>query len=785
MRDKNSTRECIARCDAHRTDLRPSISYVCLYLCACMLLLSPTGNVVAQSQNESTEPSQYIPLKHSAEQVETCLEINKNVFTRHYEKDNLGYASLAEDILDVYIDTLDYRRIIFYDSHVSQFKADYSARMSEILRDCDLKPAFAMFNLYRKLSLERYEKVLDGLDERIQNFDYTLKQQWHTNRKEAELPHPRDQKEADALWHADIKNRVLGMRLRDKTSTETISTIREQISRQQRNMRTIYSEDIFALYMNAYLQLFDTHTSYLPPARSEDFNISMRLSLDGIGAMLQQDEEHTKVVDVLAGGPASQQTDLKAGDRIIGVAQGLGEFENVIGWRLDKVISKIRGPRKSTVRLRIVDGEDVTLEHPKDISIVRDKIKLEKQAAKKDIIEIEYQGHVKRIGVVTLPSFYLDFRAQQLREQDYRSSTRDVSKLLGELEKSQPPIDGLIVDLRNNAGGSLVEANTLTGMFVEQGPSVQVKHSNGRIRRYGKSRRSRYYSKPLAVLMNRTSASASEIFGAAIQDYGRGIVIGTTSYGKGTVQSLHAMSVGQLKITDAKFYRISGASTQRRGVIPDVRYPQVYDTTVVGENVSERALDWDQIGKVRHRNFYDVASIRDELQVRHDARTVDHPEFNYLRRRAQLRAARRERDRVLSLQEATRKVNYEQDKLHQKELDAIRAVAKNTTATKEHKSDKSLSEISTPTASVAKAIVRAAKQQVDQIKKKIQKHGADKKGSSSTSEDPFLVETALVLMDSVSLLDPKQLAAAQTKADTRAPQNISEDAIDSAASPTP
>lgn len=717
---------------------------------------TPTATVSVQKSKDSFV---YSPLTLSAEQTKLCLEINKVVFSRHYAHADVDTKVLAGKTLDTYVGNLDYRRMVLLRGDISTFKHAYAKLMPSALIKCNLKPAYAIFNTYRKKALDRYNKTLQGLEEQIARFDYSVDEVWISDRKKMKLPYPKNRAEADDLWRRNLKNQVLGLELIGKKAPEIVSTIRERLIDERRNLRSLYSSDVLALYINSYLQLLDTHTGYFPPTRSEDFNISMRLSLEGIGAMLRQDGEYTKVTDVLAGGPASKQSNLKSGDRIIGVAQGLGEYENVIGWRLDKVIEKIRGPRNSTVRLKVLAPENNTYEEARDISIVRDKVKLEQQAAKKSVVEVEYEGALRRIGVVTLPSFYLDFSAQRRREADYRSSTRDVSKLLGALEKEGDGIDGLIIDLRNNAGGSLVEANTLTGMFIETGPTVQVRHSDGRVRRHGKLRRSRYYNRPLAVLVNRGSASASEIFGAAIQDHGRGVVIGTTSYGKGTVQSLHTLSKGQVKITDAKFYRISGASTQRRGVIPDVLFPPTYDVELLGEDTLEFALEWDQMTSVRHRHFYDIGSITEQLRQLHAERTLNHPEFEYLRQLAVVRDERKHRrNQGVPLSEEKRKARHEEDKQRKTQLDDIRRPKPVTTT--------ATTTTGTSTSSKTVVIARETTASTDGDNKKIAsthkptERQSERKGESE--EDPFLVETALILLDSMRLLNLGSLAVAPT-----------------------
>jgi len=355
----------------------------------------------------------------------------------------------------------------------------------------------------------------------------------------------------------------------------------------------------------------------------------MSLSLEGIGAVLQTEDEYTKVARLVAKGPADKQGELQPSDRIVAVGQGkAGDLENVIGWRLDQVVELIRGPKDSTVRLEVIPAKAKTPDQRKVITIVRNRVKLEEQAAQKKILEIPDGDDNIRIGVIDIPAFYIDFDAMRRGDKDYKSTTRDVKKLLAELEAED--VDGVVVDLRNNGGGSLQEANELTGLFIEYGPTVQIRHSTRRVWRDGKRLKGDYYDGPLAVLLNRLSASASEIFAGAIQDYQRGIIVGDRSFGKGTVQTLIPLPEGQLKITESKFYRISGDSTQHRGVLPDVEFPTLYNIEEIGESALDRALDWDQINPVRHRSYNDLSTVLPVLRSQFQERSAHNPDFVYL-----------------------------------------------------------------------------------------------------------------------------------------------------------
>ncbi len=404
------------------------------------------------------------------------------------------------------------------------------------------------------------------------------------------------------------------------------------------------SQDVFQIYANALTELYDPHTNYLSPRRSENFNINMSLSLEGIGAVLQLEDEYTKVARLVAKGPADKAGELQPADRIVGVGQGedgrYGRCDRLAAGRGRGVD---QGPQRFRGSPKVLPAKSKSNDEQKTIRIVRNKVKLEEQSAQKKVLEIPNGDEKTKVGVIDIPAFYIDFEAMRRGDKEYKSTTRDVKRLLEELQEEG--VDGIVIDLRNNGGGSLQEANELTGLFIEYGPTVQIRHSSRRVWRDGKRMRSPYYEGPLVVLINRLSASASEIFAGAIQDYQRGIIVGDRSFGKGTVQTLIPLTEGQLKLTESKFYRISGDSTQHRGVVPDVTFPSLYDPEEIGESSLDHALNWDQIASVRHRRYSDVEAIVPQITNLFQQRSAVDPEFIFLE--DQVEMARETRDMTM------------------------------------------------------------------------------------------------------------------------------------------
>ena len=570
-------------------------------------------------------------ISYTDSQRQTIIELIEQLEERHYAR--LTYDDELSSLhLDNYLKALDPGKMFFTREDLASFEK-YRLAMDDDLHVGQLDAGFSIFNHFQKKLETRLQAVLDDLPERIAAMDFSVDEDYLLDTRAREWA--ASEAELDERWRLHLKNQVLSLRLAEKAGDEIAPTLKKRYQNQLKRVQQYNSQDVFQVYANALTELYDPHTNYLSPRRSENFNINMSLSLEGIGAVLQSEDEYTRVARVVPAGPADKQGELRPSDRIIGVAQGeTGDFEDVVGWRLDEVVELIRGPKGSTVRLQVIPAGAAT-DIRREITIVRNQVKLEEQSAQKEIIEVPADdGESLRIGVIDIPAFYIDFEAMRRGDEDYRSTTRDVRRLLEELEAEG--IDGLIVDLRHNGGGSLQEANELTGLFIEYGPTVQIRHASRRVWRDGKRLRSPYYDGPLAVIINRLSASASEIFAGAIQDYERGVIVGDRSFGKGTVQTMVPLTEGQLKLTESKFYRISGDSTQHRGVVPDVLFPSLFDAEEIGESALERALPWDQINPVRHRRYGNVSSMVPRLRELFEARSADNPDLVYLQEQVAL-----------------------------------------------------------------------------------------------------------------------------------------------------
>jgi carboxyl-terminal processing protease len=615
---------------------------------------------LALAKAESTpKPLTWTPvLGNTAEEIVDKLE------SRHYQKQLLDDA-LSAQLLDAYLKSLDPSRMFLQQSDVDSF-ARYRSTLDDTLRKGDLEPGFVIFRRFQDRVTQRLDKTLSTLPATIAAMDFTKSEFLDLNR-DKNPAWPKTQAEADELWHLHLKNTVLGLRLAGK-KPEDISKLLEKRYRNQLTRTRQYSaDDVFQSYMNALAGLYDPHTNYFSPRTSENFNINMSLKLEGIGAVLQADDEYTKVMRLITAGPADKQGELKAADRIVGVGEGKnGEIQDVVGWRLDDVVDLIRGSKGSTVRLEVIPASAKSDAERKRISIMRNEVTLEEQSAKKRVLNITQNGRNLKIGVIDVPEFYADFEAKQRGDAEYKSTTRDVQKLLSELVAED--VNGIIIDLRENGGGSLDEANTLLGLFIDQGPVVQIRPASSRAYIRGKPRSGPYYDGPLAVMTNRLSASASEIFAGAIQDYQRGLIIGDQTFGKGTVQQLMELQHGALKLTESKFYRISGDSTQNRGVLPDVAFPSLYDPKDVGESALDKAMLWDRIPAVQHKVYFDIQPVLSTLQAKHDQRTKTDPEFIFLQGQLALVEEARKHTQ-LSLNEAVRKREMNDDKAKRLELE--------------------------------------------------------------------------------------------------------------------
>jgi len=547
----------------------------------------------------------------------------------HYSRPRID-NSFSSAILDRYLDTLDGNRLYFLSSDISSF-GRYRYELDDRARDGELEPVFEIFNVFRARTEERIGYALTLLE---QEPDFTIEESFRFDR--SEMAWPTTEEEIQDVWRRHVKNAGLSLVLTGKTWEETAEILQERYERVLTRIVQLTADDVFATFMNAMAHTMDPHSSYMSPRDSEEYRIQMSLSYDGIGASLQLTNDYVTVINVIAGGPAQLDGQLKPEDRITGVAQGDdGEVVDVIGWRLDDVVQIIRGPGGTLVRLQILPAGAAPGSPERVLSLVRDKVKLEEQAAKSDRLEITHEGNLYHIGMIRVPSFYLDYAARTRGEEDYTSTTRDVERLVGELQAEG--IDGLVLDLRQNGGGHLSEATELSGLFIERGPVVQLRQTRGNIEVLDDPMPGVVYDGPLAVLVDRYSASASEIFAAAIQDYERGIVIGQQTFGKGSVQNLfnldrfmRAPGYGQLTLTIGKYYRVTGGSTQHRGVLPDIELPSLVDTDTVGESTRDTALPWDQIDPTRFRAETSLDTAIQLLTERHMARVATDPDYNYL-----------------------------------------------------------------------------------------------------------------------------------------------------------
>ncbi len=535
---------------------------------------------------------------------------------------------LSDRMFTQYLRVLDGNRLYFDANDIAEMER-YRDHLHDALTAADLDPAFDIFNRYLRRVGERTEFAIGLLHD---GFDFTTDEEFEFDRREADWAPNREA--LNDIWRKRVKNDWLLLKLADQDEEQIRETLTDRYANLYRRIREFNSEDVFQFFMNAYARSIEPHSAYMSPRSVDNFEISMRLSLDGIGAMLQRDSEYTTIMEIVPGGPADLDGRLQPGDRVVGVAQGDDEMVEVIGWRLDDVVALIRGERETVVRLQVLPAETGLSGPTREIDIVRDQVRLEEQAASSEIIEVPDGSDVRRIGVVSVPVFYVDFQGRARNEPNYRSSTRDTRRLINELKEEG--IDGLVVDLRGNGGGALVEATTMTGLFIDEGPVVQVRDSRGRVSLERDREPGMAWDGPLAVLVDRRSASASEIFAAAIQDYGRGVVVGETTFGKGTVQNLIDLDefsrsensrLGQVRLTMAQFYRIAGGSTQSKGVVPDIILPTPGDPADFGESALEFALPW---GEIDPTDFLPVADLTDlivEARERHEQRLTQDEEL--------------------------------------------------------------------------------------------------------------------------------------------------------------
>lgn len=591
----------------------------------------------------------------------------------HYKKQPLN-DSLSSVVFDEYLKALDFNKSYFLKSDIEKFEP-FRNKFDDFIKEGNLEIPFSIFNLFKKRVNERIEYIKATLKN---EFDFTTNETYKPDREKEDWA--KDENELNEIWRLRLKNEALQIILTGKDFQKAASDLVKRYQNFHKVILQYEAEDVFSIYINSFLQTIDPHTDYFSPVNSDNFNIAMKLSLEGIGAQLRQEGDYTVVASIVPGGPAAKSNLLHEEDKIIGVAQGEdGEMVDVIGWRLDDTIQLIRGKKGTIVRLQILKKEEGDNAIPREIKLVRDQIKLEEQAAKSEIINFDHEGKNFKLGVIKLPSFYTDFEGQRLNKPDYRSTTRDVKNLISKLKEEK--IDGLLIDLRGNGGGSLQEAIQLTGLFIKEGPVVQVRNAQNIIEVDRDPDPTIFYDGPLGVITDRFSASASEIFSAAIQDYGRGIIIGEKTYGKGTVQNLYDLSMmirnnerkaGQLKLTQAKFYRINGSSTQRKGVLPDVIFPSQYDEDEFGESSRPSALPWDQINTTQFSKYLDLNKVIPILQKKHEDRTKNDIEYQLIVDEInENKQARKQKEFSLNLE--TRKKQKEEAEAKKKKRDEEKA----------------------------------------------------------------------------------------------------------------
>ena len=658
--------------------------------------------------------------------------------------------TLSQDVFKRYFEALDGGKQFFTAADVERF-SPYRTKMDDAIRSGDLAPAYEIFTVYKQRVGQRVAFARALLK---QDFDFNGDERWEYDREDA--PWAADGKALDAIWKKSVMNDWLRLKLAGKKPDDIRKTLDKRYANLQRSINELKTEDVFQTFLNAYTSAIDPHTDYFTPRTAENFNQSMSLSLEGIGAVLQRQDDLVAVREIVRGGQADLSGKLKVGDRIVAVGQGKsGPLTDVIGWRIDDVVAQIRGKKDTQVRIEYIPVEAGIDGKHAQVTITRQKVKLEEQAAKAETITLPASAGEaeRRIGVIKLPAFYQDFEGRRRNPNDFNSATRDIAKLL--VQFKEQGVDGVVMDLRNNGGGSLDEAVELTGLFIDKGPVVQVRESGGRVTVNSDRKTGVAWEGPLAVLINRGSASASEIFAGAIQDYGRGLVIGETSFGKGTVQNMvdldrwpanEAPRFGSVKLTIAQFFRVAGGSTQHKGVVPDIAFPVSVDASEYGENTYDNALPWTRIAAVPHTQYGNFAPLLPRLEALHAARSAKDKEFQWWSEDvAQFRAEAAKK--YVSLNEAERRAERDRQETQRKQRQAER---------------KALGLALDPLAEdLADDGLGASERDI--VKDAQREKLADKR------PDPLLRESAAILSDAISVLGQDRKLSAQVLPDSPGP----------------
>lgn len=620
-------------------------------------------------------------LQPDRDEVIASLNVVELLKRHHYSKPPLDDAR-SMIIYDSYLKLLDPSRSYFLASDIAEFDK-WKNQFDDFLKSGDLKPGFTIYKRYLDRVKARLDFTLAELNKGVDKFDFTVKENLLIDRKDA--PWLKTTAELDDLWRKRVKDEVLRMKISGKEPKAIQELLTKRYKNQLARLDQTRAEDIFQAYINTFAMSYDPHTNYLSPDNAENFDINMSLSLEGIGAVLQSDNDQVKVVRLVPAGPADKTKQVAPADKIIGVAQGDKEMVDVVGWRLDEVVKLIRGPKGSVVRLEVIPASNAPNDQTsKIVAITREAVKLEEQAAKKSVLKLKQDGKDYKLGIIEIPAFYLDFKAFRAGDPDYKSTTRDVKKLLTELQKDK--VDGVVIDLRNNGGGSLQEATELTSLFIDKGPTVLVRNADGRVDVLEDENPGAFYKGPMALLVNRLSASASEIFAGAMQDYHRALIVGGQTFGKGTVQTIQPLNHGELKLTLAKFYRVSGQSTQHQGVLPDIDYPSILDTKEIGESALPEAMPWDTIRPAIKPALDPFKPYLAQLKSEHELRSAKDAEFVFIRDKLAL-AQKLMTEKTVSLNEVERRAQHTDIEAKQLVMENIRRKAKGEEPLKELKKE--------------------------------------------------------------------------------------------------